>query len=42
MNSLEMLLNQKTLMLGKTEGGEEGDSSGRDDWMALLTQCTWV
>ena len=29
-------------MVGKTEGGEEGDSSGRDDWMAFLPQWTWV
>ena len=29
------------LMLGKTEG-REGDDRGRDGWMALCTQWTWV
>ena len=33
---------EKTLMLGKIEGGEEGDDRGWDDWMALPTQWTWV
>ena len=28
---------EKTLMLGKTEGGGEGDNRGLDGWMALLT-----
>ena len=32
---------EKTLMLGKTEGGER-DDRGWDDWMALPTQWTWV
>ena len=32
---------EKTLILGKTEGGE-GDDRGWDGWMALLTQWTWV
>ena len=33
---------EKTLMLGKIEGGAEGDDGGWDDWMASLTQWTWV
>ena len=42
---------EKTLMLGKIEGGErlrrkdwggEGDDRGRDGWVASLTQWTWV
>ena len=32
---------EKTLMLGKIEGGE-GDDRGRDGWMASPTQWTWV
>ena len=32
----------KTLMLGKIEGGEEGDDRGWDGWMASPTQCTWI
>ena len=32
---------EKTLMLGKIEGGE-GDDRGWDGWMASLTQWTWV
>ena len=32
---------EKTLMLGKTEGGE-GDNREWDGWMALLTRWTWV
>ena len=32
---------EKTLMLGKTEGGE-GDNRDWDGWMALLTRWTWV
>ena len=38
-NSLE-----KTLMLGKIEGGrrKDEDNSGQDGWMALPTQCTCV
>ena len=36
-NSLE-----KTLMLGKMEGGGEGDARGWDGWMASLTQWTRV
>ena len=32
---------EKTLMLGKSEGGE-GDDRGWDGWMASLTQWTWV
>ena len=31
----------KTLMLGKTEGGE-GEDRGWNGWMASLTQWTWV
>ena len=33
---------EKTLMLGKIEGREEGDDRGWDDWMSSLTQWTWV
>ena len=33
---------EKTLMLGKIEGGGEGDNRGWDGWMASLTQWTWV
>ena len=33
---------EKTLMLGKTEGGEEGDDGGRDGWIASLMWWTWV
>ena len=33
---------EKTLMLGKIEGGGEGDDRGWDSWMALSTQRTWV
>ena len=33
---------EKTLILGKIEGGGEGDDRGWDGWMASLTQCTWV
>ena len=33
---------EKTLMLGKTEAGGEGDDRGWDGWMASLTQRTWV
>ena len=33
---------EKTLMLGKTEAGGEGDGRGWDGWMASLTQWTWV
>ena len=33
---------KKTLMLGKTEGGREGDDRGWDGWMASLTRWTWV
>ena len=36
-NSLE-----KTLMLGKIEGGGEGDDRGWDGWMASLNQRTWI
>ena len=32
---------EKTLMLGKTEGGR-GDNRAWDGWMASLTQWTWV
>ena len=32
---------QKTLMMGKMEGGE-GDNRGCDGWMASLSQWTWV
>ena len=33
---------EKTLMLGKTEGGGEGDDRGLDGWMASPTRWTWV
>ena len=33
---------EKTLMLGKIEGGRKGDNRGWDGWMASLTQRTWV
>ena len=33
---------EKTLMLGKTEVGEEGGDRGWDGWMASPTQWTWV
>ena len=33
---------EKILMLGKIEGGGEGDDRGWDGWMASLTQWTWV
>ena len=33
---------EKTLMLGKIEGGREGVDRGWDGWMASLTQWTWV
>ena len=33
---------EKTLMLGKIEGGGEGDDRGWDDWIASLIQWTWV
>ena len=33
---------EKTLILGKTEGREEGDNREWDDWVASLTQWTWV
>ena len=33
---------EKTLMLGKIEGGKKGDDRGWDVWMASLTQWTWV
>ena len=33
---------EKTLMLGKIEGGKEGDNRGWDGWMASPTQWTWV
>ena len=33
---------EKTLMLGKIEGGGEGDNRGWDGWMASPTQWTWV
>ena len=32
----------KTLMLGKIEGGREGDDKGWDGWMASPTGWTWV
>ena len=32
---------EKTLMLGKIEGGGEGDDRGWNGWMASLTQWTW-
>ena len=33
---------EKTLMLGKTEGGRRRDDRGWDGWMASRTQWTWV
>ena len=33
---------EKTLMLGKIEGGRRRDDRGWDRWMASLTQQTWV
>ena len=33
---------EKTLMLGRTEAGREGDNRGWDGWMASLTRWTWV
>ena len=33
---------EKTLMLGKIEGGGEGNDRGWDGWMASLTRWTWV
>ena len=33
---------EKTLMLGKIEGGRRGDDREWDGWMASLTQWTWV
>ena len=33
---------EKTLILGKTEGGRRGDDRGWDSWMASPTQWTWV
>ena len=33
---------EKTLMLGKTGAGGEGDDRGWDGWMASPTQWTWV
>ena len=33
---------EKTLMLGKIEGGRRGDNRRWDGWMASLTQWTWV
>ena len=33
---------EKTLMLGKIRAGGEGGDRGWDDWMASLTQWTWV
>ena len=33
---------EKTLMLGKIEGGGEGDDRGWEGWMASQTQWTWV
>ena len=33
---------EKTLMLGKIEGGRRRGRRGWDGWMALLTQWTWV
>ena len=33
---------EKTLMLGKIEGGGERDDRGWDGWMASATQWTWV
>ena len=33
---------EKTLMLGKIEGGRRRGQQRRDCWMAILTQCTCV
>ena len=33
---------EKTLMLGKIDGGEGNDDRGWDGWMATPTLCTWV
>ena len=33
---------EKTLMLGKIEGGRKGDDRGWDSWMASPAQWTWV
>ena len=33
---------EKTLMLGKIEGGKRRDDRGSDGWMVSLTQWTWV
>ena len=33
---------EKTLMLGKSEVGGDGDDRGWDGWMASLTQWIWV
>ena len=33
---------EKILMLGKIEGGGEGDDRGWDGWMASLTRWKWV
>ena len=33
---------ERTPMLGKIEGGGEGDDRGWDGWMASPTQWTWV
>ena len=33
---------EKTLMLGKIEGGRRRDDRGWDGWMASRTQWTWV
>ena len=33
---------EKTLILGKIEGGRRGEDRGWDGWMASLTQWTWV
>ena len=33
---------EKTLILGKTEGGRKGDDRGWDGWMVLPTRWIWV
>ena len=33
---------EKTLILGKVEGGGKGENRGWDSWMASPTQWTWV
>ena len=33
---------EKALILGKVEGGGEGDDRGWDGWMASPTQWTWI